>query len=113
MHDDVPMFMTPILLHSYEDFQKFAQNATAVLYCPEYCSSPFIDDKKKIRTVTLYAVGVMMSKVLLTFKYVLDPQDTCDDILVCEDSDIMASINEFMARLMSSTKQGTDNKNEP
>ncbi len=110
MQDDMPMFMTPIQLHSYGDFQKIARSATAVLYRPEYFDSPFLDDKKRVRAVTIYAVGVRLSEVLLTFKYVVDYNEVCNEVPLCEDP--MVNINEFMDDLLRSIGMTPQSGNE-
>jgi hypothetical protein len=78
MSEDRPVFIPPVVLERYEeleryeDFKEYARNAALVTYDPDYFVSPFLDDRKRLRRVTLYAIGVRVKGVPLTFKYAID-----------------------------------------
>ena len=88
------VILPPVVLESYEEFCDMARGATVLTYNPEYLRSPFLDDMKRLRRVTLYAVGVMMNKIPMTFKYVLNYYDLPPDSRDADEvlSDIIASI---------------------
>ncbi len=67
-----PVIIPPVVLEEYEDFKNFAKDAVLVTYDVEFFNGPFLDDKKKLRRLTLHAVGVEIENVPLTMKYVLD-----------------------------------------
>ena len=67
-----PVIVPPILLEDYEDFLEYANKAILVTYDVEYFNGPFLDDAKKIRRLTLHALGVHLEKVPFTFKFVMD-----------------------------------------
>ncbi|NHI83415.1 MAG: hypothetical protein EAX81_03845 [Candidatus Thorarchaeota archaeon] len=62
----------PIVLEDYADFKGFAKNAAVIVYFPEFFVSPFLNDQKRLRRLTLTALGVQVKDVTLTFKYVFD-----------------------------------------
>ncbi len=72
MSEDRPVFIPPVVLERYEDFKEYARSAALVTYDPDYFVSPFLDDRKRLRRVTLYAIGVRVKGVPLTFKYAID-----------------------------------------
>lgn len=75
MDNETPVFIPPVLLSNYQEFRKFAKDAALIVYSPEYFHTPFFGDAKRLRRVTLSAIGVRMKGVALTFKYVLDYND--------------------------------------
>ncbi|MBD3405964.1 MAG: hypothetical protein GF411_07550 [Candidatus Lokiarchaeota archaeon] len=95
--DDKSVFIPPIVLAEFEEFRHFARQAAIVAYKPEYFHSPFLDDTKRLRRITLNAIGVRVKGVALTFKYVLDYNTLCDpsktwDEQVAEVDDLMSSV---------------------
>ena len=66
------VIIPPILLEDYEDFLQYANKAILVTYDVEYFNGPFLDDVKKIRRLTLHALGVHLENVPFTFKFVMD-----------------------------------------
>ncbi|TFG06378.1 hypothetical protein EU522_01675 [Candidatus Thorarchaeota archaeon] len=62
----------PVVLEDYADFKGFAKNAAVVVYSPEFFASPFLNDRKRLRRLTLTALGVQVEEVMFTFKYVFD-----------------------------------------
>ena len=72
MSEDRPVFIPPVVLERYEDFKEYARSAALVTYDSDYFVSPFLDDRKRLRRVTLYAIGVRVKGVPLTFKYAID-----------------------------------------
>jgi hypothetical protein len=103
MDSETPVFIPPILLSSYDEFRKFAKDAALVVYTPEYFHSPFFGDDRRLRRVTLSAVGVRIKGVALTFKYILDYNGLTDKSRTWEElaRDTDEAIKEFMARLDS------------
>jgi hypothetical protein len=97
MKDEAAVFIPPVLLNSYEEFKTFAKQAALVVYTPEHFHSPFLDDAKRLRRVTLTALGVRVRGMALTFKYVLDYDSFSDasrtwDEQVAEVDDLMKGI---------------------
>ncbi|NWF96352.1 MAG: hypothetical protein HXY34_09440 [Candidatus Thorarchaeota archaeon] len=78
MQTEAPVYMPPIVLDKYEEFRELARDAALLLYSPEFFRSPFLDDQRRIRRVTLTAVGVNVRGVPLTFKYTLDYNELRD-----------------------------------
>ncbi|MFX0107591.1 MAG: hypothetical protein ACFE7R_04845 [Candidatus Hodarchaeota archaeon] len=78
MNQETPVFAPPVVLDNYEDFESFAKRAAVIVYTPEYFQSPFLEDQKKLRRVTLAALGVRVNGVALTFKHVLDYRELID-----------------------------------
>lgn len=72
MSDEQTVFIPPVQLESLEDFKDVAREAAVIVFNPEFFRGPFTDDDKKIRRLTLSAVGVLRNGVPLTFRYVLD-----------------------------------------
>lgn len=72
MNNEQNAFTPPVKLDNYSDFKGIANEAAVVVYSPEYYQGPFTDEPKRLRRVTLTAVGVRRNNVLLTFKYVID-----------------------------------------
>ncbi|MFW9967469.1 MAG: hypothetical protein ACFFEA_09980 [Candidatus Thorarchaeota archaeon] len=99
MSNENPAIVPPVLLETYEDFVTFASNAALVMYHPEYFHSPFLDDQKRLRRMTLTALGVKMNGVALTFKYVLTHDDLCDPSGTWEEQ--TAQANQAMEEIMS------------
>ncbi len=103
MDSETPVFIPPIVLSSYEEFRKFAKDAALVVYTPEYFNTPFFGDDKRLRRITLSAVGVKIKGVALTFKYILDYNGLTDKSRTWDDQvrDTDEAIKELMARLDS------------
>ncbi|MHA1952055.1 MAG: hypothetical protein ACW99G_23900 [Candidatus Thorarchaeota archaeon] len=72
MNDEQTVFIPPVQLESLADFKEVAGEAAVIVYNPEYFRGPFTDDDKRIRRLTLSAVGVLRNGVPLTFRYILD-----------------------------------------
>ncbi|NHJ12053.1 MAG: hypothetical protein EAX95_00145 [Candidatus Thorarchaeota archaeon] len=83
----------PVILDDYADFKGFARSAAVVVYSPEFFTSPFLNDQKRLRRLTLTALGVQVKDVTLTFKYVFDYNelDGYDDISTTSD-DLLSEI---------------------
>ena len=62
----------PVQLTSLSDFNELANEAAVIVYSPEYYQGPFIEDNKRLRRLTLTAVGVERKGLPLTFRFVLD-----------------------------------------
>ncbi len=74
------VFIPPVQLNSLSDFKDVANEAAVVVYSPEYYQGPFMDDHKKLRRLTLTAVGVEKKGLPLTFRYVLDDVRNIDQV---------------------------------
>ncbi len=72
MKNESSTLIPPVVLENYADFKGFAQDAAVVVYSPEFFPSPFLDDQKRLRRLTLTALGVQIRGMALTFKYVFD-----------------------------------------
>jgi hypothetical protein len=99
MSNENPVIVPPVVLETFEDFETFASNAALVMYSPEYFHSPFLDDQKRLRRMTLTALGVKMNGVALTFKYVLTHDELCDASGTWEEQ--TAQANQAMDDIMS------------
>ena len=66
------VFIPPVQLNRLSDFREIANEAAVVVYSPEYYQGPFMDDHKRLRRLTLTAVGVERKGLPLTFRFVLD-----------------------------------------
>ena len=80
MSDEQTVFIPPVQLDSLTDFKEVADEAAVIVYSPEHFQGPFTDDNKKIRRITLSAVGVLRNGLPLTFRYVLDDVRDLDRI---------------------------------
>ena len=74
------VFIPPVQLTKLSDFQDAANEAALIAYSPEYFQGPFLDDHKRLRRLTLTAVGVERKGIPLTFRYVLDDVRDIDRI---------------------------------
>jgi hypothetical protein len=74
------VFIPPVLLDNYSDFESIIDEAAMVVYSPEYFQGPFMDGPKQIRRLTLSAVGVVRNGLPLTFRYVLEDVGDLDRI---------------------------------
>ena len=103
MNNETGAFIPPVTLDNYEDFRNFATQAAIVTYKPEYFRGPFLDDRKRIRRVTLTAIGVKLRDIPLSFKFVIEYDDLCDLSKPWEEQASMAAlrIEELIARLES------------
>ncbi len=101
MSHETPVIVPPVVLENYEDFETFASNAALVMYSPEYFHSPFLDDQKRLRRMTLTALGVNVNGVALTFKYILTHDDLCDPSGTWEEQTVQANqaMNDIMSKL--------------
>jgi hypothetical protein len=70
--DEQNVYIPPVELSSFSDFMNVANEAAVIVYSPEFFQGPFMDDHKKLRRLTLSAVGVRRNGLPLTFRYVLD-----------------------------------------
>ena len=101
MDNETPVFIPPVLLSSYDEFKRLAKEAAVVVCTPEYFHSPFLTDKKRLRRVTLSALGVNVKGLALTFKYILDYNDLADrsgtwDEQVRDADDIMNGVMTYL-----------------
>ncbi len=58
MNTEQNVFIPPVQLSSLSDFKDVANEAAIIVYSPEYFQGPFMDDQKRLRRLTLTAVGV-------------------------------------------------------
>ena len=99
MSTENPVITPPVVLENYEDFEVFAKKAALVTYSPEYFHSPFLDDVKRLRRMTLTALGVMMNGVSFTFKHVMNYYDICDSTKSWEEQ--THEIDQFLSDMLS------------
>lgn len=85
MSDEQTVFIPPVHLESLDAFKEVASEAAVIVYNLEYFQGPFTDDEKRIRRLTLSAVGVLRNSIPLTFRYVMDDcrdlERSADEIL--------------------------------
>ena len=74
------VFIPPVQLSRLSDFRDIANEAAVIVYSPEYFQGPFMDDQKRLRRLTLTAVGVEKKGLPLTFRFVLDDVRDIDRI---------------------------------
>ncbi|MFX1606942.1 MAG: hypothetical protein ACFFDD_13695 [Promethearchaeota archaeon] len=72
MSNEQNVFIPPVQLNNLSEFMDVAKEAAVLVYSPEFFQGPFMDDHKKLRRLTLTAVGVRRNGLPLTFRYVLD-----------------------------------------
>ena len=103
MNDETSAFIQPVMLDNYEDFRNFAAQAAIVTYMPDYFRGPFLDDRKRIRRVTLAAIGVKLKDIPLSFKFVIEYDDLWDSSSPWEEqaSVVDLRIKELITRLES------------
>ncbi|MFW9846255.1 MAG: hypothetical protein ACFFD6_05885 [Candidatus Thorarchaeota archaeon] len=101
MSNENPAITPPVVLESYEDFEVYAKKAALVTYSPEYFHSPFLEDEKRLRRITLTALGVMMNGVSFTFKHVMNYYDICDSTKSwdIQTREIDQFLNDMLSRL--------------
>jgi hypothetical protein len=91
VNNEQNVFIPPVQLTKLSDFKDLAYEAAVIVYSPEYFQGPFMDDHKKLRRLTLTAVGVEKKGLPLSFRYVLDDvrdidriaSEILDDLQVC------------------------------
>ncbi|MHA1771281.1 MAG: hypothetical protein ACTSYL_06625 [Candidatus Thorarchaeota archaeon] len=105
MKPETSVYIPPVSLESLEDFRRYARAAALVTYTPEYFRGPFIDDHKRLRRVTLVAVGVLVRGMPLTFKYTLDYNDLYDPSRGWEEQ--TTEIDLLLSQLISSLESET------
>ena len=103
MNAETGEFIQPVILENYDDFRKYAMQAAIVTYKPEYYRGPFMDDRKRIKRVTLAAIGVRLKDLPLSFKLVIDYSDLCDLSKPWEEqaSEVDRAIGKIIADLES------------
>ena len=100
------VFIPPVQLNSLSDFRNIANEAAVIVYSPEYFQGPFLDDQKRLRRLTLTAVGVERKGLPLTFRYVLDDVRDIDRVANEILSDLEASGNVVQGSVESSHSIG-------
>jgi hypothetical protein len=92
--DEQNVFIPPVQLNSLSDFKEIANGAAVIVYSPEYFQGPFMDDHKRLRRLTLTAVGVEKKGLPLTFRYVLDDVRDIDRIAseILEDLEVSGNV---------------------
>ncbi|MHA3963900.1 MAG: hypothetical protein AM325_010190 [Candidatus Thorarchaeota archaeon SMTZ1-45] len=80
MSDEQNIFIPSVQLNNLSDFMEISNQAAIIVYSPEYYQGPFMDDHKRLRRLTLTAVGVERKGIPLTFRYVLDDVRDIDRI---------------------------------
>lgn len=98
MSSDNSLFIPPVTLFKYEEFRQFAKDAALVVCTPEYFRSPFLDDDKRLKRVTLTAIGVNVKGLPLSFKYVLDYDDFHDPSRTWDEES--ADVTRLMSELV-------------
>ena len=78
--DEQNIFIPSVQLNNLSDFMEISNQAAIIVYSPEYYQGPFMDDHKRLRRLTLTAVGVERKGIPLTFRYVLDDVRDIDRI---------------------------------
>lgn len=73
-----PVYIPPIVLENVEDFKEFARNAKLIVYNIERFSGPFKDSNDLIRRIHLYAIGVPVRGMPLTFEIVVSWNDVAN-----------------------------------
>jgi len=94
VNTDHNVFIPPVQLSSLSDFKNIAGEAAVVVYSPEYFQGPFMDDHKRLRRLTLTAVGVRKNGLPLTFRYVLDDVRDIDRVAseILEDLEVSGNV---------------------
>ena len=64
-----------IEIYEFEEFMKFAQNASLIIYESQFFSSPFLDEHK-IRCVNCYAIGVRFQGLPTILKFQKNNKNT-------------------------------------
>ena len=100
------VFIPPVHLSSLSDFKNVANEAAVVVYSPEYYQGPFMDDHKRLRRLTLTAVGVEKKGLPLTFKYVLDDVRDIESVASEILSDLEQTSNVVQGSMESSQSLG-------
>jgi len=85
------VFIPPVQLSSLSDFRDIAKDAAVIVYSPEYFQGPFMDDRKRLRRLTLTAVGVEKKGLPLTFRFVLDDVRDIETVA----SEILADLEAY------------------
>jgi hypothetical protein len=78
MSDTSPVYVPPVHLESFTEFKKIARDAAVVVFSPEYLRSPFLDDEKRLRRLTVAAIGVKRNDVPLTFKFTISHESALE-----------------------------------
>ncbi|UCE10848.1 MAG: hypothetical protein JSW61_02665 [Candidatus Thorarchaeota archaeon] len=73
-----PVLVPPIELYDYDEFRELARRAAILTYYPDYFVSPFMDEQKKMKRLTLHAVGVIVNGLPMTFRFVVNGDDLLD-----------------------------------
>ena len=73
-----PILLPPVEVDDFEEFKRFAKDASMITYEPDYLRSPFLDDPPRLKRVTFYAVGILINGLPITMKCVLDYTDLID-----------------------------------
>ncbi|MFW9787839.1 MAG: hypothetical protein ACFFE2_09780 [Candidatus Thorarchaeota archaeon] len=93
MNAEQNVFIPPVQLNRLSDFKEVATEAAVVVYSPEFYQGPFMDDQKRLRRLTLTAVGVERKGLPITFRFVLDDVRDIDRIATEILEDLEASGN--------------------
>jgi hypothetical protein len=80
VNEEQNVFIPPVQLNRLSDFKEVANEAAVIVYSPEYYQGPFMDDHKRLRRLTLTAVGVEKKGLPLTFRFVLDDVRDIDKV---------------------------------
>ncbi len=94
MSNEQNVFIPPVVLETYSDFQGVVDEAALIVYSPEFYQGPFLDEPKRLRRVTFTALGVQRKGISLTFKYVLDDVRDIDSVAskIIEELDIRGTL---------------------
>lgn len=90
MTETSPVYVPPVRLESFTEFMRIARDAAVVVFSPEYVQSPFLDDERRLRRLTVAAVGVKRKDVPLTFKYVVDHEQAVETYHELDPSSALA-----------------------
>ncbi len=94
VNNEQNVYIPPVQLSNLSDFKELACSAAVVVYSPEYFQGPFMDDNKRLRRLTLTAVGVRKNGLALTFRYVLDDVRDIDRVAseILEDLEVSSNV---------------------
>ena len=104
VNNEQNVFIPPVELTSLTDFREMANEAAVIVYSPEYYQGPFLDDHKRLRRLTLTAVGVEKKGLPLTFRFVLDDVRDIDRVA----SEILSDLE-----LSGNVVKGSVNHSQP
>ncbi|MEM4735539.1 MAG: hypothetical protein QXS20_07460 [Candidatus Thorarchaeota archaeon] len=99
-----PICIGPVTVDDYSQFRDMARRAALIVYRPEYFKTPFRDDARRLKRVTVAAVGVRVNGIPMTFRYVLSYEDMIDPSVPLRDQsdDISKRLLDIVSEIESS-----------